>query len=687
MPALLPCRRMIPLTLIACLAPGISLANTATPGDIDPASISAAVENLHLHLTIDTTRDLRRIRHSAQFRFRLRPDHPTDVFFFFPGVDGVEQLDHLVLNDSPLPLSSLREDRHPEYGTPIFILPANVFANCDLDAELRLSVGGMWFDNAETHYTRWGAWHPYLVSRLEPVPVTMDVNAGADLTVIGSGRKIGSRADGEGMTTWTWTSSRPVDWMFLTIGDYRRSTLSEDDLTLDVYWPAEHADFDPNGIGGTSFDILRYYSRRFGSSSVETVQLVEVPADAVNNIAVNGTIVITYGSWEAVQRNPRHLESTLAHEIAHCWWGDTVTPVGDGHRFLSESFAEYSRYLYERDHGIEPLPWSFRNGVMLSQFSGSEPPTIWGPPVYGDAETVYYQKGCFVLHMLERLVHPDVMSSVLSTWVGRYRSRRATIRDFIDEVERATGGDWEWFFDQWLRRPTGPRLSLDNITVESQGSRYRLRGEVRQDAVQPYRLEVLVRVTDDSGASVDRMLYVRDSVTPLDMLLEREPTAVLVDPEGDLFKWFGVSDLPISFADANAALSGGVEVGAVGMAEFFHGPEQARMFHDWFQARFPASNIVPDESLPFRFLFGARAADFRTKRRLRIPTAKPGALAVYIARGESFPGGIVVGVEGSAPDTWPELLPDGPYWFVQLEDGNYTQVFGTALPSVRWDAP
>ena len=667
---------------------GVSLGTAAPPVAIDPVEISRAVENLELHVTVEASRDLSRIKHSARFRFRFRSDRPTDVFFFFPGIETIEEFERILLNDAAVPAGSLRVARHPEYDTPVFVVPADVFAERDPTVDLRLSVDGPWFNNDEGHYTRWGGWHPYLVSRLDPVPVTLKVTAAADLVVIGSGRAIDSAPVRDGISTRTWASGRPIGWMFLTIGDYRRSTLSKDGLALDVYWPAAHEDFDPQAIGQTPFDILEFYTRHFGVPVVGTMQLVEIPVDPVNNFAVNGTIAMSYGSWEAVKRSPIYLESALAHEIAHFWWGDTITPTGSGLRFLSESFAEYSRYLYEREHGIEPLTWGFRNGLMLSQFAGTEPPPIDGPPVHGDDETIYYQKGCFVLHMLEQLIGPDVMDSVISGFARRHRAKTATIRDFVRAVEIGTNDEWDWFFEQWLRRSTGPRFSLEGMVVNRTQGEYRLRGRVRQHTSQPYRLRVTMRVNDTSGASIDRVLEVDEAATPIDIRLERRPTAAVLDPENDLFKWFEITDLPVSFADANVLLAGGTEVGTVGLDGFFGEAEQKRMFRSWFGDRFPSSQLVTNGSGPFRLLFGEDAAQYRAGRGLRsVPEAPPDSLAVYIARGTSVPGEIIVGVEGAVPASWPEIFPDGPYWYIQLQNGNYTKVFGTTLPSVRWDAP
>ena len=282
------------------------------------------------------------------------------------------------------------------------------------------------------------------------------------------------------------------------------------------------------------FRVLAFLRNAFGPPTTDRVTLIEIPGDSVNNFAVDGLVAISRGSYRRIEQSGTYLSAMLAHELAHLWWGDLVNPVGPGARWLTEGFAEYSRYLYERATGGESLAWSYRNLVMVRQFAGREPPPLAGNPAEGEDEAIYYQKGAFVLRMLAGEIGDDALVAAMRRLAERRRGQTATLDDFV----AAVGVDrLNWFFDQWPRRPTGPRLRLSVSTAEARGDSVVVRGMIEQ-AMPAYRLSLPLVAYSTRDTSM-QSIQVAGPRTAFTLRLTRRPGwRLVVDPDGTVFQWF-----------------------------------------------------------------------------------------------------------------------------------------------------
>ncbi len=160
---------------------------------------------------------------------------------------------------------------------------------------------------------------------------------------------------------------------------------------------------------------------------------------------------------------PRWSESLLAHEIAHQWFGDSVSEADWHHIWLSEGFATYFEDIYMeatygRDRFVEGMEVS-RTRVL--RYYGRNPTS----PVVDTTLTISnrllstnsYQKGAWVLHMLRRLLGDDVWWAGIRTFYIRHQNGNALTVDFQNVMEEVSGEDLSWFFNQWIFQPGQPR--------------------------------------------------------------------------------------------------------------------------------------------------------------------------------------------------------------------------------------
>jgi aminopeptidase N len=142
-------------------------------------------------------------------------------------------------------------------------------------------------------------------------------------------------------------------------------------------------------------------------------------------------------------------ENTIAHELAHQWWGDLVTCSNFHHIWINEGFATYSEALYwGAKNGEDAYHEHMASKVNSVNSSVYRPDTSSVNSIF--SYSMVYQKGAWVLHMLRHVVGDETFFGSLAAYREEFQFRTASTEDFQGVVEEVWGQDLEWFFDQWI---------------------------------------------------------------------------------------------------------------------------------------------------------------------------------------------------------------------------------------------
>ncbi|MFC7260069.1 M1 family metallopeptidase [Streptomyces lutosisoli] len=152
--------------------------------------------------------------------------------------------------------------------------------------------------------------------------------------------------------------------------------------------------------------------------------------------------------------------STLVHENAHQWFGDSVTLTRWKDIWLNEGFATYAEWLYAEQHGGKSAQKTF-NSLYASPASSD----LWAFPP-GDPgsgahifDTPVYARGAMTLHKLRTAVGDRVFFHILRSWATHHRDGHGTTAQFIRFAEHASGKDLTTLFHTWLDtsgKPSAP---------------------------------------------------------------------------------------------------------------------------------------------------------------------------------------------------------------------------------------
>jgi aminopeptidase N len=147
----------------------------------------------------------------------------------------------------------------------------------------------------------------------------------------------------------------------------------------------------------------------------------------------------------------------IAHELAHQWFGDSVSLRRWQDIWLNEGLASYAEWLWAEHQGGRPVQQAFQDEYRRSgQDVWQVPP---GDPGAGQLfSRSVYKRGAMAVHALRLAVGDAAFFQILKTWAAEKRDANATTAEFIAVCERISGKSLRALFDAWLYQKSRPPL-------------------------------------------------------------------------------------------------------------------------------------------------------------------------------------------------------------------------------------
>ncbi|MBN1565268.1 MAG: M1 family peptidase, partial [Anaerolineae bacterium] len=159
-------------------------------------------------------------------------------------------------------------------------------------------------------------------------------------------------------------------------------------------------------------------------------------------------------------------EIVIAHELAHQWFGNSVSPAQWQDIWLNEGFATYLQNLWMRESWGDAAADGYLQG-WYDYISNPDPAnpfvTLGAPPPEKLFNGAVYIRGGLTLAALHARVGDDVFFDILRTYYERFAYGNAATSDFIAVAEELSGEELSDFFRAWLfdeQMPAIPELGL-----------------------------------------------------------------------------------------------------------------------------------------------------------------------------------------------------------------------------------
>jgi aminopeptidase N len=271
-------------------------------------------------------------------------------------------------------------------------------------------------------------------------------------TVVANGPLV-SRTQRGSTVRWTYEQDEPMSTYLATvqIGRYQIRDF-EADVPMWAVVPLD-AGVGVEAAFGRQPEMLARFVELFGPypfpsyGVVVTADDLEIPLES-QGLSTFGRNFLT-DDWDHVR--------LVAHELAHQWFGNTVTLGSWSDIWLHEGFACYAEWLWSEASGGESADaWARRHHGRLAgkpqDFVLADP----GPEVMFDDRV--YKRGAVTLHALRRAIGDEKFFALLQAWVHEHRGGTVSTKEFRAFAARRTGADLDPLFTAWLDQEALPDL-------------------------------------------------------------------------------------------------------------------------------------------------------------------------------------------------------------------------------------
>ena len=297
------------------------------------------------------------------------------------------------------------------------------------------------------------SWYPCNDRPADKAAYQVSVTAPSPYTVVANGRLL-TRTIRAGATTWVYEQSAPTPSYLATVqvGRYQQLVLAAGPVPQTVYLPSRLVTAAVTDFARQP-RMMEMFTELFGPYPFG--EYVAVVTDEELDVPVEAQGLSTFGANHV--DGHRGSERLIAHELAHQWFGNSVTIADWRHIWLNEGFAKYAEWLWsERSGGRSAAQHAAHAHAGLSALPQDLVLANPGRSLMFDDRL--YQRGGVVMHALRGVLGDPAFFAVLKEWATDHRHGVVSTADFTTLAQRHSRHPLHGFFTSWLYGTALPPL-------------------------------------------------------------------------------------------------------------------------------------------------------------------------------------------------------------------------------------
>jgi aminopeptidase N len=299
------------------------------------------------------------------------------------------------------------------------------------------------------------SWFPCNDHPSDKATFRIQLTCEAPYTVVSNG-PIVAKSTRSGRTTWTFDVNEPMAAYLASvqIGRYRRHDIAATPVAHSLYFPpslARQVAVDFARLG----EMIDVFSAAFGPypfpaySVVVTDDVLEIPLEA-HALGVFGRNHV----------DGRHgSDRLIAHELAHQWFGNSLTLTRWADIWLHEGFACYAEWIWaEASGGLSAQANAVRHRAELDRLPKNLVVADPGPHDMFDDRV--YKRGALALHAVRQAIGDEAFFTALRAYTRMHRHGNVTPEHLLGCLDIAAGTRVaDKIVARWLSSKSLPQLS------------------------------------------------------------------------------------------------------------------------------------------------------------------------------------------------------------------------------------
>ena len=402
------------------------------------------------------------------------------------------------------------------------------------------AVGDNWPDRV--HH-----WIPCLDHPSAKATVNFTINAPSPYIAVANGKLTSVTTNGSTLQTWVYNEAVPIPpyCMVIAVGQFSQREPEQSALTpLSYLVPYSDRDYSMRGFSSAG-PALKYFSETVAPYPYEKLALI-MGGTRFGGMENSSAIVFTSNLFtpnlnapmSKVFGIPTNIESVVAHEIAHQWFGDSVTESTWADLWLSEGFASYFAGLFIQKYEGEAAFQEFLKKAADAALAYEKKTKT---PIHDkDTEDLFkllnannYQKGAWVLHMLRSRLGDAAFFNGVKSYYLSHKNETASSEDLRAALEKSSGQKLSGFFARWIYDSGHPQYEFSWTWIPQDKS---VKVTVNQGQTGEAFLDPIPLAITTSSGTVNAVVTPAGKMRTQVIRVNEKPSQVVVDPENTLFK-------------------------------------------------------------------------------------------------------------------------------------------------------